>query len=149
MRSTAHSEFNGQGNPCREFARGVATCIPRNPSLNEISSKEVYGISYPTLKYFYILFFPFSYPSVIYKLNIGGVKYNLTIASYIYYYINYRQKESTFSSDKLLASMLQNTQIYKPQKRGKKTTQGSSTLTKYSHKGSKRRYIKRYMGQGK
>ncbi len=38
---------------------------------------------------------------------------------------------------------------YKPRKRGKKTRQGQSTLTKYSHKGSKKRYIKRYKGQGK
>jgi hypothetical protein len=38
---------------------------------------------------------------------------------------------------------------YNPRKRGKKTSQGQSTLTKYSHKGSKKRYIKRYRGQGK
>jgi len=38
---------------------------------------------------------------------------------------------------------------YKPKKQGKKTSQGQSTLTKYSHKGSKSRYIKRYRGQGK
>ena len=31
---------------------------------------------------------------------------------------------------------------YKPPKRGKKTAQGQSTLTKYSHSGSKKRYIK-------
>ena len=45
--------------------------------------------------------------------------------------------------------MRQNLQEYKPKKRGKKTSQGQSTLTKYSHKGSKSRYIKRYRGQGK
>ncbi len=44
---------------------------------------------------------------------------------------------------------MQTSQGYRPQKRGKKTTQGSSKLTKYSHKGSKRRYTKRYRGQGK
>ena len=45
--------------------------------------------------------------------------------------------------------MKQNIQDYKPQKRGKKTRQGQSTLTKYAHKGSKSRYKKRYRGQGK
>jgi len=38
---------------------------------------------------------------------------------------------------------------YKPRKRGKKTRQGNSSLTKNSHKGSKSRYIKRYRGQGR
>ncbi len=45
--------------------------------------------------------------------------------------------------------MRYNTPEYKPKKQGKKTAQGQSTLTKYSHKGSKKRYIKRYRGQGK
>jgi len=145
----ANESFNGKGNPCREIRGGVATCISRNPNLNEISSKEVYGISYSILKYFYSFFSSFSYLLVIYKLNIGGVKYNLTIASYIYYYINYRQKESTFFTISFWLLMKHLTQEHKPHKRGKKTAQGSSTLTKYSHKCSKGRYIKRYRGQGK
>ena len=45
--------------------------------------------------------------------------------------------------------MKQNIQDFKPKKKGKKTSQGQSTLTKYSHKGSKLRYKKRYRGQGK
>jgi hypothetical protein len=67
----------------------------------------------------------------------------------MYSYINYKQKESVFFHVKLSEAMKQNIQGYKPQKRGKKTRQGQSTLTKYSHKGSKSRYIKRYRGQGK
>lgn len=67
----------------------------------------------------------------------------------MYSYINYKQKESVFFYVKLLAFMKQNIQDYKPQKRGKKTRQGQSTLTKYAHKGSKLRYKKRYRGQGK
>jgi len=38
---------------------------------------------------------------------------------------------------------------YKTRKKGKKTTIGLSTLTKYGNKGSKSRYKKRYRGQGK
>ena len=33
--------------------------------------------------------------------------------------------------------------------RGKKTSQGMGRNTKFSHKGSKKRYVKRYKGQGK
>ena len=45
--------------------------------------------------------------------------------------------------------MKQNSYEYKPKDSGKKTTQGQGRNTKFSHKGSKRRYIKRYRGQGK
>tara|TARA_X000001382_G_C3044868_1_gene139103 strand:- start:262 stop:402 length:141 start_codon:yes stop_codon:yes gene_type:complete len=38
---------------------------------------------------------------------------------------------------------------YKPSGRGKKTSQGMGRNTKFSHKGSKKRYVKRYKGQGK
>jgi len=38
---------------------------------------------------------------------------------------------------------------YNPKKDGKKTSQGQGRHTKFSHKGSKKRYIKRYRGQGR
>ena len=45
--------------------------------------------------------------------------------------------------------MVQKTYEYKPKKSGKKTAQGHGRHTKFSNKGSKKRYIKRYRGQGK
>ena len=41
------------------------------------------------------------------------------------------------------------TDEYNPKPRGKKSSQGMGRNTKYSHKGSKKRYIKRSRGQGR
>ena len=38
---------------------------------------------------------------------------------------------------------------YIPKQRGKKSAQGMGRNTKFSHKGSKKRYVKRNRGQGR